>query len=87
MEDETGPIRLVEEGSLIRLVNATHKSDFRSLANRIWCDTAPAQEGDPEIEYLGPEDLMLASTSQILTQAPPQAHRSLPQARGTTLLI
>lgn len=63
MEDEAGPIRLVEEGSLIRL------------------------EGDPEIEYLGPEDLMLASTSQILTQAPPQAHRSLPQHQETASSI
>lgn len=52
MEDESGQIRLVEEGSLIRL------------------------EGDPEIDYLGPDDLMLASTSQILTQPPAQTLRT-----------
>ena len=54
MEEEDGTLRLVEEGSLIRL------------------------EGNPEIEYLGAEDLMLASTSSILTQPPPTS-RNLTQ--------
>ena len=61
MEEEDGTLRLVEEGSLIRL------------------------EGDPEIEYLGAEDLMLASTSSILTHPPTAASRSLPQHQDTGL--
>ena len=61
MEEEDGTLRLVEEGSLIRL------------------------EGDPEIEYLGAEDLMLASTSSILTQPPTAASRSLPDHQDTGL--
>ena len=60
MEEEDGTLRLVEEGSLIRL------------------------EGDPEIEYLGAEDLMLASTSSILTQPPTAASRSLPPQQQDT---
>ena len=61
MEEEDGTLRLVEEGSLIRL------------------------EGDPEIEYLGAEDLMLASTSSILTQPPTAVSRSLPEHQDTGL--
>lgn len=61
-EDKSSSLRLVEEGSLIRL------------------------EGDPVIEYLGPEDLMLASTSQIMTQSPSAATRCLPQPHETVLM-
>ena len=41
-------------------------------------------EGDPEIEYLGAEDLMLASTSSILTQ-PPATSRNVPQHQDNGL--
>ena len=60
-EEEDSTLRLVEEGSLIRL------------------------EGNPEIEYLGAEDLMLASTSSILTQPPTVAGRSLPEHQDAAL--
>ena len=61
-EEEDASLRLVEEGSLIRL------------------------EGDPEIEYLGAEDLMLASTSSILTHPPTAASsRSLTQHQDAGL--